>query len=452
MSPADAIKVAGGDGFYAAVDPTNPNTIYAESQFGNLQRLDRATGARKTIKPRSQRGQPRLRFNWSSPLRVSPHNPFTVYFGSQYLHRSRNRGDRWVTISPDLSTNDADKLTGNVPHCTITTISESPRREGTIWVGTDDGKVWVTKNDGGRWTDLTDRFDGMPKPLWVSRVEASPADPEVAYVSFTGYREDIRAPYLYLTTDGGESFRSIANNLPQAPINVVREHPRNPDVLFVGTEFGVFASVDAGASWQPLGRDLPTTPVHDLLVHPREDDLVLGSHGRGLFVCDITPLAQLNTEILAKPFHAFPPRGGHLLPRGFAQGNVGARGWRGRNPELGAVFRYYLGKATEQSIEVEVLDATGRQLYSRGGGKDAGMHDVVWNPRGRAGARGRGRGSQRGRGGRARGGQRGSRTAPSGPGQYLVRITWGDTVVEQPFWIHDGMAAAPGALTTGAGR
>ena len=430
LAKADAARVNGGDGFYVCVDPTDPNTIYSESQFGSISRLDLATGERKRIKPRAERGSPKLRFNWMSPILISPHNPFTVYFGSQYLHRSRSRGDRWDTISPDLSTNDAEKIAGNVPHCTITTISESPLAEGLLWVGTDDGRVWQTKNGGGRWTDLSDRFPELPKPLWVSRVEASPSNPDVAYVTFTGYREDLREPYLYLTTDGGETFRSIANDLPTAPINVVREHPRNPDLLFVGNESGVQVSLDAGATWHPLGTGLPTNPVHDLLVHPRESDLVIGTHGRGLYLLDITALEEMSGNALLGAFQVFPPRDGRLLPRGFSNGYRGARGWRAANPELGAVFRYFLNQDSDDPVTVTVLDATGQELFQRDGGRTAGLHELVWNPRG----------ARRGRGGFG-GFGRNARPRP-GPGQYLVRIEHGGATVEHPFWIHGspGMA------------
>jgi photosystem II stability/assembly factor-like uncharacterized protein len=418
LAKADAVKVNGGDGFYVCVDPTDPDVVYSESQFGSLSRFDLRTGERAGIRPGRERGSPPLRFNWMSPVVLSPHNPHTLYFGSQHVHRSRNRGDHWETISPDLTTNDTEKLKGNVPHCTITSLAESPRAAELLWVGTDDGKVWRTRKGGRRWDDLTDRFEGVPAGLWVSRVEASPADADRAYVAFTGYREGRRAPHLFMTTDGGETFRSIANDLPQASINVVREHPRNPDALFVGTELGVHASVDAGATWRALGNGLPATPVHDLLVHPRHGDLVIGTHGRGLFVLDIAPLEQLNSDVLASAFWVFPPRDGRILPRGFGQGYTGARGWTGANPELGASISYYLGQDSDAAVTVSVEDAAGESLFEREGERAAGLHHVTWNPRG---------------GGReARGGEQRS----TGPGQYVFRVKRGETELKRPFWIH----------------
>lgn len=481
LRKAHAVQVNGGDGFYVCVDPEDPNTVYSESQFGAISRLDLATGERKSIKPRRERGEPPLRSNWSSPILISPHNARTIYFGTQYVHRSRDRGDHWQRISEDLTTNDAEKIKGNVPHCTITTLAESPREEGLLLAGSDDGKVWLSRNAGERWTDLSDRFPGLRSNLWVSRVEASYHDTDTFYVSFTGYRDDLREPYLYMTTDGGEKFVSIAATLPRSSVNVIREHPRNANVLFVGNEEGVQVSIDAGASWHPLGKQgrsaeapeeeittetkaeqaaaereqqtqaqeaeanlqppppsesrsrrrgrdsasrgaLPTVPVHDLLVHPRDADLIVGTHGRGLFILDIAPLENLDETVAASSFHVFPPRDGVLLNSGFQQGYDGHRGWSAPNPPTAAVFRYYFAQDGEGPTTVRVLDAAGRQLLSRRGTSTAGMHTVEWNPSG-GGGRG-GVGGLLGGGGRAR---------FSGPGEYLLEVTHGETVVKLPF-------------------
>ncbi len=415
----DTIKVGGGDGFYVRVDPENQDIVYSESQFGGLGRMNLVTGARARLKPRAPKGSPKLRFNWNSPLVVSAHSAPTIYFGSQYVHRSRNRGDDWEIISADLTTNDADKLAGDVPHCTITQIAESPHDADTLLVGTDDGNVWMTRTGGKRWIDLTDRFEGVPPRLWVSRVEFSASDSKTAYVSFTGYREDIREPYLFLTTDGGDSFRSISNDLPKAPVNVVREHPRNPNVLFVGHEFGVACSVDGGASWYPLGNGLPTTPVHDLLVHPREDDLVVGTHGRGIFVLDITPLAELDESILAKSFHAFRPRDGFRRGRAYQRVRYpGAAPWRADRVSSAAKFSYYLSEDSDDAVEITVYDAAERELFTSRGESTAGLHTVEWRSASRGGGR--------------------RRAANPAAGDYLVVVEHGRAFAEYRFRVLPG--------------
>jgi photosystem II stability/assembly factor-like uncharacterized protein len=421
LGHADAYKIGGGDGFHVQVDPTDPDVVYSESQFGGLSRLHLATDQRRSIKPRSARGQPPLRFNWMAPLLISPHDPRTVYFGSQYLHRSENRGDDWDTISGDLSSNDGDRLRGDVPHCTITTIDESPRQKGQLWVGTDDGRVWTSPDGGRTWVELSDRFPGLPPRLWVSRVACSPHDAARAYVAFTGYREDDRTPYLFLTTDGGTSFRSIVNDLPPGgSVNVVREHPRNADCVLVGTEFGVFASVDAGASWHPLGSGLPTQPVHDLVVHPREEDVVIGTHGRGIYILDATALAEFGAETLARPQHVFAARDGRLVRNTFPTVRYpGTPAWTADRQENRAVFRYHLREDLDGRVQISVLDIAGKVVFERRGETTAGLHEVVWAPTG-------------GRGGRGGGGA----AATGGPGDYLLRIAFGETVVERPFRVH----------------
>ncbi len=429
LSFAHARKLDGGDGFHVFVDPIDPDVVYTSTQFGGLTRQALSTGSRKGIKPRPERGQPPLRFNWMSPLLISPHDPRTIWFGSQFLHVSHDRGDTWRTASPDLSTDDPELRKGNVPHCTITTLAESSRRQGLLYAGTDDGRVWTTRNGGTRWTELTDRFEGLPKRLWVSRVETSSHDVDIAYVSFTGYREDIREPYLYMTTDGGETFRSIARGLPTSPINVVREHPRNPRVLFVGHELGLQVSVDAGANWYRLG-NLPTTPVHDLLVHPRESDLVVGTHGRGIYVIDIRALEDLDAETLAKDFHVCQPTDGRLLARSFGQGYGGTRTWRADGGEAGAVFRWFVSHDGDTPVTVRVTDATGRSLFSRSVPSKAGLHRLVWNPQAQGG-------SMFGRGG-------GAVTA----GQYAVEIAMGERKTVQMFRLRASAGHAATATAT----
>lgn len=441
VQPTDVFRIDGGDGFYVCIDPENPDIVYSESQFGGMSRQNLRTGERRGIQPKAQKGEQPLRFNWNTPIVLSPHNAQTLYTGSQHVHRSRNRGNAWTTISPDLSTNDADKKKGNVPHCTITTIAESPLREGWLWVGTDDGRVWTSKDGGGRWVELTGRFPPEVAGLWVSRVEASGHAAETAFVSFTGYRQDRRSPFLFRTDDGGETWLPIEHDLPLEPINVIRQHPRNANVLLVGTEMGAYVSIDDGASWHPLGNGLPRVAVHDLVVHPRDSHVVVGTHGRGIWVLDAAALEQLKPEHLARAFHALPPSGGVLLRRQFSAGNVGVRTWAAANPFVTPVFRYLLAEDSTAKVTIQVKDATGRVVWSQDGDQKAGYHEVPWA---------QARGGRPGQGGQGGGGFPGLGRPGGGmrAGSYAVTIQCGEASATMPFSVVDrrGPASLLGAV------
>ena len=441
----DAYRIDGGDGFFVCIDPDEPDVVYSESQFGGMSRQHLRTGERKGIRPRARKGDQPLRWNWSTPIVLSPHDGHTVYVGSQHLHRSRNRGDSWQTLSPDVTTNDADKKRGNVPHCTITSIAESPRVEGWLWVGTDDGKVWTSKDGGQRWTDLSERFPANAQGLWVSRIDASPHEDGTAFVAFTGYRQDRREPLLFRTDDGGDTWLPIAHDLPMEPINVVKQHPRNADVLLVGTEMGAYVSVDAGAHWFPLGKDLPRSAVHDLIVHGREHHVLVGTHGRGIWALDAALLEDVKQEQITAGFRALPPSDGVLLRRAFSGGNVGVRSWVAANAFTTPTFRYLLGQDSDSKVLVEVLDATGAVLWKKEGPQTAGYHEIPWQSArgagfpgaGAAGGAGAPGGAQQGQGGGGRGMfGRGGNDGPRA-GQFAVRITRGDVKSVQPFAVVD---------------
>ena len=308
ISLEDWVTVGPGDGMYNVIDPTDSRWAYNTRELNAMGRMDQKTGVRTEITPgRAGSGTPPLRYNWIAPIAMSPFNPQVIYAGSQFLHRSLDRGDHWEKISPDLTTNDPAKTHNNVPFCTLTTISESPLTAGLIWVGTDDGKVWVTKNHGGNWTDLTQAMSlaGAPVDRWVSRVFASPHDAGTAFVSKNGFRNDDFTPYLYKTTDYGKTWTSIKANLPTGAINVVVQDRKNRNLLFVGTDMGVFVSIDGAANWVRFKSNLPTVAVHDLLIHPRENDLVLGTYGRGFWVGDISPLQDLAADTFSKSAYLF---------------------------------------------------------------------------------------------------------------------------------------------------
>ncbi|NIQ31893.1 MAG: hypothetical protein GTN89_16470, partial [Acidobacteria bacterium] len=301
--------VWGGDGFHVAFDPTDRNVIYAESQGGWIGRLHMDTGVHQTLRPQPREGQARFRFNWNAPFFISPHDPTPLYLGGNCVFRLTERGDRWEKISDDLSTGDPDKIlaVGSEAETagTITALAESAVKAGVLWAGTDDGRVHVTADDGGAWRDVTPSRVGG---LYVSHISASHHDADTAYVAVDGHRSDVFTPILLMTEDLGHSWVSIVGDLPDGgPPEVIREDPKNPDVLFVGTETGVHMTIDRGVRWIRInGESLPTVPVDDLAIQPREHDLVAGTHGRSIWILDdISPLSQLNTEIVQSPFHAF---------------------------------------------------------------------------------------------------------------------------------------------------
>jgi photosystem II stability/assembly factor-like uncharacterized protein len=378
--------IGGGDGMYVLADPTDPDTVFLEAQFGSLQRTDLRTWESTSIAPQPPDANTRLRFNWCSPLLLSAHNPRIVYFGSQFLWKSLDRGAHWKAISPDLTTNDPEKVKGNVPHCTLTTISESPLDPDSLLVGTDDGNVQWSKDGGKSWTEVGGRMPGLPSRdgarRWVSRVELSSHDPKSAWVTFTGYREDDFAAYVYRTRDGGETFEAVTDGLPAAPVNVVRESPRAKDVLFLGGDGGAFFSIDGGDHWQRLASGLPTVSVLDLAVHRREREVVLATHGRGLFVVDVTALEQLSADRLAADACLFAP-GEAVNWRGFfGIGDVfgGDRRWRAPNPEQGAPLWYWLREKSEAAPRLEIVD-DGKVVRTLELENGPGVHPIVWDLR-----------------------------------------------------------------------
>ena len=272
----------GGDSYFTYRDPTDPNVIYYEHQFGDLRRKDMVEGSAPRIRPTADEGEPVLRTNWMTPFFISRYDDHTLYYGANKLFKSPTRGDSWTPISPDLTSQPLTQ--GNVPFGTLTSVSESPLQQGLLYTGGDDGYLHVTLNDGTDWT----RIDAALPGKWVSRIVASQHDLATVYVSFTGYRDDDFSSYLFRSTNFGDTWESISANLPVEPINVIREDTTSDQVLYVGTDLGVYVSLDQGQSWLSLCTNLPTTPVYDLVVHPRDNELVLGTHGRSVFVADIT--------------------------------------------------------------------------------------------------------------------------------------------------------------------
>ena len=417
--------VGPGDGMYNQVDPTDSRWVYNTRETGNHGRLDQKTGQRTVIAPSRS---PDHRYGWITPIVLSPHNPQIVYAGAELVYRSLNRGDTWEEISPDLTAND-DRCgigSGFVPFCTMTSISESPVRPGVIWVGTDDGRVHVTESHGAGWRDVTAAIAGAggPADCYVSRVFASPHDAGTALVAKSGFRNDDFAPYLYRTADYGRTWTSIGAGLPDAPINVVVQDRRNPALLVVGNDIGVFVSIDGGTRWMRLRANLPTVPVHDLTVHPRENDLVLGTYGRAVWIGDISPLQELSAESLAKPVHLFDiePRARYDFR---AIGNYHLFGdayLEVPNEPDAIAITYLLAADAGAPARITVRDFAGRVVREIEGPSKRGLNTALWPIGG---------------GGRGFGGGGGQAAAPAPVGDYTVTLEVGGETLTKPARIRE---------------
>ena len=394
------VRVGGGDGFYTQVDPKDPNTIYTEWQNGNIQRLDLVTTEAKNIRPQPPEGSAeKYRFDWNSPIHISVHDNRRIYLGGNRLFISNNRGDSWELVTPDLTKNiDRDKIEimGTLPKLSahdgqetfghITTIAESPVTAGVLWVGTDDGNVQVSRDGGKTWKNVVDRIariaGGAPKNTYVTRVIASAASAGRAYVTVDGHRNDDFRPYVFVTEDFGETWRAITNNLPH-PANVIREHPRNPELLFVGTEFGLWVSFNRGAVWRQMKNNLPTVPVDDIAIHPRENDLIVGTHGRSIWILDdLSPLEQMTEAIAGTEAHLLAPRPAVMWRLNFHKGNTGNKTFIANNPPAGAILHYYLRERAKEKVRLTVHDKAGAMLAEVPMIKnEIGLHRVAWDLR-----------------------------------------------------------------------
>ncbi|MCH7717145.1 MAG: hypothetical protein IH876_13505 [Gemmatimonadetes bacterium] len=443
-------RVGGGDGFYTAQDPTDPDIIYVESQGGNMSRMNFATGERTTLqkpdwrrryqvfqdsiiiargdttRPATPEMERRIadltarasadssanahRWNWSTPFFLSPHDSKTFYAASNRVVKSTDRGEDLMVISPDLTTQDTMRIristtatggitrdvTGAETHSTIVALAESPLRQGVLYAGTDDGNVWMSPNDGDDWENLTGRFPGVPAKTWVSRIEPSHHDPSTFYVTFDNHRVNDFTPYVFVTTDGGETFTSIANNLPTGGpdfVHVIREDLVNPNLLFVGTDVGVYVSMNRGLTWQKFMTGLPTVPVHDLKIHPRDRELIAGTHGRSIWIVDIAPLQQMTDEIMIASAHLFEPKTAFQFDQSPLGGGSSGHQW-------------FQASGGTYGGEIVYRVAAGSGPITNGGGRDRG---------GRRGGRG-GRGGLRAGAGAGAGPGAGARRGQTGVG------------------------------------
>jgi photosystem II stability/assembly factor-like uncharacterized protein len=383
-----------GDGFHAVPDPNDADIIFVEYQGGMFMRFRKSTGEVKDIRPYPQAGDPDYRFNWNAPMHVGPSG--ALYVGSQVLLRSTDQGDSWDRISPDLTTNDparqrqaqsggltVDNTTAE-NNTTIYTISESPHDPQVIWVGTDDGNVQVTRDGGQSWTNVLGNMPGAPSGSWVSHVEAGPHVPGTAFVTFDGHRSGDMQTYVYRTIDYGQTWESLVTEDMEGYAFVIRQDLVNPDLLFVGTEFGLYVSLDGGGGWARFESGLPKqVSVHDLRVHPREHDLIIATHGRGIYILDdITPLRHLTPAMLDSVVVLLPSRPAELTILAAVQDFPGDEEFVGRNPGDAANIVYYLKRRHMfGDLMVEVYDEQGNLVNTAPGGKRRGLNRVPFPTR-----------------------------------------------------------------------
>jgi photosystem II stability/assembly factor-like uncharacterized protein len=456
---SDWFGIGGGDGFYTAVDPSDFNRVITESQDGNTNRYDLTTGRGESIRPRAPaaqtgrageagragetgrgeeagragrageagqtappvqvggpaaqaggRGGPpnvlnahpgdQYRFNWNTPVVMSPHNPKIVWLGGNRLFKSYNQGDTWMA-SDDL-TKQIDRNTvslmgvpgnvtqlskndGVVSYGTIISISESPILPGVVWAGTDDGNLQVSQDGGVTFTEVGRNLPGLPPNhhYWISRIDASHFAADTAYVSVDGHRSDDLKPYVFVTHDFGKTFQSISGDLPSSGnVQVIREDPKNRNLLYVGTEFGLFASLDAGKTWKRFMTNYPTVRTDDILVHPRDNDLIVATHGRSVWIADdISPLQQMTPEVMAQDAFLFTmrPAIAYLNDQQHGQQVGGQKVFIGENAPRGTSIDYYLKSAASGDVKISIADATGKVVRTLDGTKHAGINRVLWN-------------------------------------------------------------------------
>ena len=382
----DWIMIGGGDGFSCVFDPSDPDVIYTESQSADFYRFNIRTGEYKPLRPEAAEGQVGFRFHWNSPLIASVHAAGTMYLGGNRVFELTDRGERWRAISPDLTVQDVKRIlatgSGAETFGIVYTLAESPVKAGLLWAGTDDGKVWVTQDGGGQWTDLTATLPAEVKGQWMTRIEASRFDPQVAYLVVEAFRSGNFAPLAYRTADGGKTWRSVASDLPASePVKVLREDPVNEKLLFAGTEFGLYVSFDRGGHWVKYP-GLPTVAVDDIVIQPREHDLVVATHGRSLYIVDdIRPLEGLTADAARQDAVLFAPRaafGTNLLPAWVDnEGTVGI--YRGANPPEGALISFHVKEYTGDPVKISIVNAAKEPVANLTSPGTPGFGRVVWD-------------------------------------------------------------------------
>jgi photosystem II stability/assembly factor-like uncharacterized protein len=393
------LTINGGDGFWVVPDNIDPDIIYAESQGGNVNRINTRTTKAVGIKPQQAPGEEKLRWNWNTPIVTGVAGKKNLYIGAQYLYKSTDQGRNWYRISPDLTTNDKKKQeqensgglsadnTSAENHCTIFTMAESPLDENIIWVGTDDGNLQYTTDAGKTWTNVARNYPtaGIPAQTWVSSIEPSRFDKNTVYVSFDNHMYGDHKTYVAKSTDMGKTWTAMSSSEFSGFAHKVREDLINKNLLFIGTEMGLFASVDGGANWFRMKNKIPEySLVRDIQIHPVTHDLVLATHGRGIIVVDdISPMRKLGVDIAAKDVHLFDNNTMTLTTGAYGFGALGADGgWRAGNPPAIPPIQYYLkDRVSTGKVTVEIYDAAGKLVQSIPGSNRKGINKVYWNLR-----------------------------------------------------------------------
>ncbi len=391
--------VSFGDGFFAIQHPENPDLFLTESQGGNVVRTDMKNREQQLVVPffgvRGAAGNNKIRFNWNAPLILSSHDNNTVYLAGNVVFRSTDFGLSWTQISDDLTVGDKERLkdaggpifpenTTAEYFATVISFSESPLQQDVLWAGTDDGNLVVTDDSGKTWRIINKNVPGIPADSSVSHIELSRVDANTAYVSYDRHKFDDYRPYVFKTNDGGNSFVNISGNLPaNAYVHVVREDPKNPGLIYAGTELGLYATY-GGNDWFELNlKNFPRVAVHDMHVHPRDNDLIVATHGRSLWVFDdATVVQQLNREILGKEAHVFPSRAAYRFTTRMTRYGIGDKPFRGQNPPNGALLTYFLKEKvdTKVAVTMKVFDSTGKMITEiKNLSKEKGINRSVWN-------------------------------------------------------------------------
>jgi photosystem II stability/assembly factor-like uncharacterized protein len=409
----DWLTVGGGDGFTCQVDSNDPDLVYYTSQYGNMGRINVQTGERRPIRPRAEQGQ-RFRFNWKTPFVLSNHNSRIFYAAGNYVFKSLDRGDRLRIISPQLPATERG---------TASALAESPLNPDVLYVGTDDGALWVTRNGGHDWANVNAAIKDVPAKACIASIEPSRFSEARCYVAIDAHRADSTAPFLLVTEDYGSTWRPLQNSLPDGSTRTVREDIHNENLLYVGTEFGIWTSIDRGSSWIRLNNNLPTVAVHELAQPRTANELVAATHGRSIWIVDVTPLRQLTQEVTAATAHLFRPAPAISWNNALNRTLFGHKRYTGENPTAGAAIHYLLSTpATE--VKLTVIDSDGKLVRELRAETSPGLHRAVWDLRRLASGQSGGAAATRSTA-RSSSSQRGTgnNSPQATPGQYRVVLS-----------------------------